>query len=193
MSLESKNDKKKEATDEIIMPDFTEIWKEMYFKNEAAIAEAFKDFISTQNFVGFLNKTLDQHLSYEKVIRQSIDKYMEMTPVPSKKDISRVAELVISLEEKIDVLEYQFSNTMDSITNSLIKMVDYQAGVKDEIASLRDDLTKLEKKVDNISKKITTLDKEKATAKKKTTTKDTKTTKASKAAKEPKGEDKKES
>lgn len=185
MSLESKNDKKKEEAEEIMMPDFTELWKEMYFKNEAAVVEAFKEFISTQTFVGFINNSLEQHLSYEKVLRQSIDKYMEMTPVPSKKDISRVAELVISLEEKIDVMEYQFSNTMDSITNSLIKMVDHQAGLKDEIISLRQDLTKLEKKVDNLNKKITALNKEKAAPKSKAS-KDAKEAKTSKTTKDEK-------
>lgn len=167
MSLDSKNNREKEEKDEIIVPNFTELWKEVYFKNEAAIAEAFKEFISTQTFVGFINKSLDQHLSYEKVIRQSIDKYMEVSPVPSKKDISRVAELVISLEEKIDVMEFQFSQTMDTMANSLIKMADYQAGVKEELASLRQDLSKMEKKIDNLTKKINALDKEKTTAKKK--------------------------
>jgi polyhydroxyalkanoic acid synthase PhaR subunit len=114
MSMNS-NDKEK-----IHMPDFAELWKEMYFKTETAWADAFKELISTQTFVGIINKALEQNLSNENVTRQMVDKYMEISPVPSKKDIARVAELVISLEEKIDQLEYQFSQTM-GMSISLIR------------------------------------------------------------------------
>ncbi len=156
------------SREEVHVPDFTEMWKEMYFKTESAWAEAFKDLISTQTFVGFINKSLDQHLSNEKVSRQIIDKYMEMGQVPSKKDISRVAELVISLEEKIDGLEFQLSHTMSSMADSLLKMADHQAGVKNELTSLRQDLNQIEKKIDILSKKIPALDKEPRASKKKT-------------------------
>ncbi len=160
-------DKEKEKKDEVIIPDFTEMWKEMYFTNEAAIAEIFREFISTQTFVGFINKTLEQNLSYEKVMRETIDKYMELSPVPSKKDISRVAELVISLEEKVDEMEYQFSQTMDTMTDILTKMADHQVKVKEEVISLGERLNKVEKKMETINRKMNALNKEKAPAKKK--------------------------
>ncbi len=164
-----KNPDPDNVKEEIQIPDFTELWKEMYFKTESAWAEAFKELISTQTFVGLINKSLDQHLSNEKVSRQIIDKYMEMSPVPSKKDISRVAELVISLEEKIDEMEFQFTHTMASMADSLLKMVDYQAGVKDELNGLRQDLSQIEKKLDNLNKKVTAVGKEPRATKKKTT------------------------
>jgi polyhydroxyalkanoic acid synthase PhaR subunit len=139
MSMNS-NDKEK-----IHMPDFAELWKEMYFKTETAWADAFKELISTQTFVGIINKALEQNLSNENVTRQMVDKYMEISPVPSKKDIARVAELVISLEEKIDQLEYQFSQTMGKMADSLIKMADHQASLKEELHSLQQSLTKASK------------------------------------------------
>lgn len=166
MSLDNKNNQK----EEINIPDFTELWKEIYFKTEAAWAEIFKELISTQAFVNYLNKSLEGNLAYEKVLRQSIDKYMEKSPVPSKKDISRVAELVISLEEKIDGLEFQFNQTISNMADSLLKIVDYQASVKEEISSLRQDLNKLEKKLEIMNKKLTTLNKELEGTKKKAKT-----------------------
>lgn len=165
------SDNKKNYKEEIHIPDFTEAWKEIYFKTEAAWAEAFKELISTQTFVTMINKTLDQNLSNEKVNRQIMDKYMEMSPVPSKKDIARVAELVISLEEKIDGLEFQFSRLMSSMADSLIKIVDHQAEVKGELESLRKDFTKLEKQIDTLNKKAKNAEKEAKATKKKTTPK----------------------
>lgn len=172
-------DKDKEKKDKVIMPDFTEMWKEMYFKNEAAMSDAFREFISTQTFVGFINQALEQNLSYEKILRQSIDKYMEMSPVPSKKDISRVAELVISLEEKIDEMEYQFSQTMATMTDILGKMVDSQAKVKEEVNALGEHLNKVEKKMDTINRKLNTLNRETGASTKKTTKKEEKEGKGS--------------
>lgn len=177
MSSAKKNHNKENLKEEIHIPDFSEAWKEMYFKTEAAWAEAFKELISTQTFVTLINKTLDQNLSNEKVNRQIMDKYMEMSPVPSKKDIARVAELVISLEEKIDGMEFQFNHVMSSMADSLLKIVDYQAGVKDELVNLRNDFTKLEKQIETLSKKDTVQEKtpkavpekEQKTTKKKTT------------------------
>lgn len=176
MSLDNKNNQK----EEINIPDFTELWKEIYFKTEAAWAEIFKELISTQAFVNYLNKSLEGNLAYEKVLRQSIDKYMEKSPVPSKKDISRVAELVISLEEKIDGLEFQFNQTISNMADSLLKIVDYQASVKEEISSLRQDLNKLEKKIETMNKKLTNLSKESDPAKKKTATAKSKASEAEK-------------
>lgn len=167
MSQGNKNNSGANPKEEMHLPDFTELWKEMYFKNESAWAETFKELISTQTFVGIINKSLEQNLSYEKVVRQSIDKYMEMSPVPSKKDISRVAELVISLEEKIDGLEFQFNHTISNMADSLLKMVDYQANIKDELINMRQDLDKLEKKLDTVNKKLTAAGKEPRESKKK--------------------------
>ncbi|NLB89453.1 MAG: hypothetical protein GX790_09595 [Syntrophomonadaceae bacterium] len=166
MSLDSKNNQK----EEINVPDFTELWKEIYFNTEAAWAEIFKELISTQAFVSFLNKSLESNLAYEKITRQTVDKYMEMSPVPSKKDIARVAELVISLEEKIDGIEFQFNHTISNMADSLLKMVDYQANMKEELLSLRQDLNKLEKKLEIMNKKLTTLNKELEGTKKKAKT-----------------------
>ncbi len=163
MSMNS-NDKEK-----IHMPNFTELWKDMYFKTEAAWADAFKELISTQTFVGVINKALEQNLSNENVTRQMMDKYMEMNPVPSKKDIARVAELVISLEEKIDQLEFQFSHTMTRMADSLIKMAEHQAVLKEEVNNLQQSIVKMEKKLENVNKKVNTAKKETRVTKKKDT------------------------
>ncbi|HZK42921.1 MAG TPA: hypothetical protein VFC73_01385 [Syntrophomonadaceae bacterium] len=160
MSLDSKKDEKQKSEEKLNIPDFTEMWKEMYFRTESILADSFKDLISTQTFVEFINKSLDDQLSYEKVSRQAIDKYMEMSPVPSKKDIARVAELVISLEEKIDGLEFELTQNMGSIADSLLKMVDYQNESREEIASLRKDLNALTKKLETVNKKVTTIGKD---------------------------------
>lgn len=108
----------------LIFPDFAELWKEMYFKTETAWADAFKEFVSTDTFVKMLDQSLTQHLSMEKVNRQYVDKLFEYSAAPSKKDLARIAELVISVEEKIDNLDYQLLDNINTMAASLIMMAD---------------------------------------------------------------------
>lgn len=108
----------------IVFPDFPELWKELYFKTETAWADAFKDFVSTDTFVKMLDQNLTQHLSNEKINSQTIDKLFEFSAAPSKKDLARIAELVISVEEKVDNLDYQIVDNMNTMADSLLMMSD---------------------------------------------------------------------
>lgn len=136
--------------DEILMPDFSDLWKEMYFRMEETWANAMKEVISTKTFVDYLDKVLEYNLNTEKVIRQSLDKYMEHVPVPSKKDVARVAELVISMEEKIDVLEFEFLKNFETMAESLLKMINLQEKLQAEISALRQDVNMLLSRFGNI-------------------------------------------
>ncbi|WP_054694681.1 hypothetical protein [Syntrophomonas palmitatica] len=140
--------------DNIMMPDFIELWKEMYFKTEESWTNTTKELITTRNFIAMLDQIRDQYLSYHKVSEQNLDKYFKLNPVPSKRDLARVAELVIGLEDKIDQLDLQFASNINRITTSLIKLVDYQTALKDEIAALRQENTAISQKLDNLLRAV---------------------------------------
>jgi len=136
------------------MPDFVELWKEMYFKNEDAWTQAIKEFITTQTFVSVLDQVKDQLLNYHILSEQNLDNYYKVHPAPSKKDIARVAELVIGLEDKVDELDLQFSTNINRITGSLIKLVDFHANLKDEVKSLREENQAVQKRLDEILNRL---------------------------------------
>lgn len=152
--------------DEVLMPDLASLWKELYFKTEAAWAAAFKDFVSTDTFVNMMSSTLDQYLAFEKIKRQNYEKYFELNPMASKKDIARVAELIISLEEKVDNLEFELVDNLRSMLDSLYKMLEVQEKYRGEIQSLNQELKTANKKIDNLNKKLNTLNKAPRGAKK---------------------------
>ncbi|MGE5391674.1 MAG: hypothetical protein ACM3PE_11495, partial [Deltaproteobacteria bacterium] len=127
-----------------------ELWKEMYFKNEDAWTQATKEFITTQTFVTALDHVKDQLLNYHKLSEQNLDNYYKVHPVPSKKDIARVAELVIGLEDKVDELDLQFSTNINRITAGLIKLVDFNSNLKDEVKVLRQENQAMQNKLDDI-------------------------------------------
>lgn len=145
------NSKNDERDKKIIMPDLVELWKEIYFMNEDAWTSATKEFITTQSFVSALDQIKEQLLNYHTISEQNLDNYYKINPVPSKKDIARVAELVIGLEDKVDDLDIQFSSNINRITASLIKLVDFQANLKQEIRALRQENRAMQKKLDEIT------------------------------------------
>lgn len=165
-------DSKKETAEQVSVPDFSELWKNLYFNNEAIWAEAFKDYLSTKSFVNMMDTRLDKHLTLEKLTRQNLEKFFETTPVPSKQDVARVGELVISLEEKIDTIEFQLLNNFQSMADSLIKMADYQEDIKKQLAAMGKELKTMGSRLDKLEKNQLS-EPTKAPARKKTTKKDT--------------------
>ncbi|MEN6349026.1 MAG: hypothetical protein ABFD08_06475 [Syntrophomonas sp.] len=150
----SKNHRSQARNNDIQMPDFVEMWKELYFSNESDWARALKGFISTDTFVALLDKTLEQYLACNKVTRQQVDKMTEKGVIPTKKDIARVAELVISMEEKIDFMEFQFFDNFRKMTDSLIKMADYQEKLGREMTLIKSEIDAIKTKIDDIYQNV---------------------------------------
>ena len=145
--MSQENEKTK---NEIQIPDLAELWKEMYFSTEGDWAKTMRNFIGTETFVAMLDKTLEQYLTMSKVNRQQIDKLSEKGFLPSKKDIARVAELVVSLEEKIDMMEFQFFDNFNKMTSSVIKMADFQSEIKQELTSMKSELQEINQNIMNL-------------------------------------------
>jgi len=134
----------------IVFPDFAELWKDLYFKTEAAWADAVKDFVSTDTFVKMLDQNLTQHLSLEKINSQAIDKLFEISAVPSKKDLARIAELVISVEEKVDSLDCQLVDNMNAMADSLLMMTDLMEKNQQYFAAINTQNAELDKIITDV-------------------------------------------
>jgi len=139
---ESKNINGKRR-EEIHIPDLAELWKEIYFKSESLWSDVFREYIKTQSFVNLLDKSLEQYLANSKIVQENLDKYMEHNPFASKKDIARVAELVISLENKIDDLEGEIAKNIGRVAESLHRMLALQERMQNEIGALKDEINTL--------------------------------------------------
>ncbi|CFX05575.1 Uncharacterized [Syntrophomonas zehnderi OL-4] len=136
----------------IIFPDLAELWKEMYFKTEGAWAEALKDFVSTETFIKMLDQTLNQHLSIEKITRQNMDRMFEYSATPSKKDLARIAELVISVEDKVDNLDFQLVENINKTTDTLLKMLSLMEKGQQEINAIKAQNEELDQQIKALSK-----------------------------------------
>ena len=148
--------------EKFFVPDYSELWKEWYFRMEDIWAEAFREFITTKSFVNMMNSTLEQYLFNEKLSRQNMDRFLESSPFPTKNDVARVAELAVSLEEKIDNLEFNVLSSLESMADSLLKLV-ISANIKEELEAKKENQA--------LNKKVTALHKQLSAAQAKTSPK----------------------
>ncbi|MGI6452010.1 MAG: hypothetical protein ACOX0E_00770 [Syntrophomonadaceae bacterium] len=158
-------DKQEKETEAIQMPNWLELWKEFYFQQEKDAARIFREFICTDTFVKLIDKTLEQYLAYTKITRQQMEKMSDQAIWPTKKDVARVAELIVSLEEKVDQMESGLFDNYKKITQSFTEMVNHQIKCSEEIEALRKDLEKINKKLDGLNKKIAAKNTSKTTKK----------------------------
>lgn len=145
----------KNGSEETIQfPDLIELWKKIYFKSEEAYTNMGKEFVSSNAFVTMLGQIRDQYLSQHKISTQSFEKYLDINPIASKKDIARIAELIIALEDKQDKFDLQFNDNLNSIADSLLRLVNLQQAAKNEAIVLKQDITVLNEKLEHINRVI---------------------------------------
>jgi len=107
-------DDKTEQT-QVTMIDPYKLWKKIYFSNEKVWTSAFQDFIKTDVFANSIDLVLNTYLQYLRFHNDLIDRFSEESPLASKRDVARVAELVVSLETKVDNMELDVEEKLDSL------------------------------------------------------------------------------
>lgn len=162
------SDDKNQNTQDASMwfPNFVELWKEFYFKTEEAWADAFREYVSTDSFVQVLTQTLDMHLSFEKLFRENMDRFMAEQAIPSKKDIARVAELILAVEDKMDMQEMQNMELARRVSESLTVLIDAQNKLIETQVKQTKKIQTMEKELKMLRKQVAALPaEEKAAAK----------------------------
>jgi len=140
--------------EKFFVPDYSELWKEWYFRMEDIWSETFRELLSTKTFVNLMNSTLEQYLFNEKLNRQNMERFLETSPFPTKNDVARVAELAVSMEEKIDNLEFNAISALESMADSLLKLVDSHENIKKELDALKKENQALNKKITSLNKQL---------------------------------------
>jgi hypothetical protein len=111
------------------MIDPFQVWKRVYFSFEDSLTKTIRDSVTTDNFANSLDWILNSYLQYLKLQKDFVSRYMDESPFPSKHDVARVAELVVSLENKVDRLEEELDEKLTCIedqSSAVVARVDAQ-------------------------------------------------------------------
>ena len=87
------------------LPDPFAAWRQAYDAAEQAWTKALQQTTGTDTFAESLGRSLDSYLGFQKMMRENTQLYLESMNVPTRNDITRLGELIVNLENKIDDLD----------------------------------------------------------------------------------------
>ncbi len=123
----------------------------LYNATNGPISDFLGDLLERENILDVSSQFLQNYASFSKVFRRNSEEYLKNLSLPVRSDITRVAELVLALEEKIDDLEDAFEGFEDG--QAAIQAASDQApsGNAGSLASIEEHITGLENKLESIS------------------------------------------
>jgi polyhydroxyalkanoic acid synthase PhaR subunit len=86
-----------------------ELWHQIYETNERAWNTVLERTVNNPAFAESTGKMLETFLAAQKTVRDNMRSYLEQINLPTREDIARLGELIISLEEKVDQLDDRLS------------------------------------------------------------------------------------
>jgi len=146
---------------QVTMLDPFKIWKKLYFSTEDILTSTMRNYVTTDEFANGIDIILNSYLQYLKVQNEFTNRYMEDSPFSSKRDVARVAELVVSLENKVDGLEGEIEEKLDQLENH-IGLISQAVAARREAAAVEDlneALTPSMVALKDLSKRVTNLEK----------------------------------
>src|SRR6266568_3029395 len=116
MSPSDKESSDKEASSR--PQDPFELWRQIYDTNERAWSAILERTVNNPAFAESTGKVLETFLSAQKTVRENMRSYLEQINLPTREDIARLGELIVSLEEKVDQLDDRLARLERSITSA---------------------------------------------------------------------------
>ncbi len=118
------------------------IWKQMYDKAEEQWNQTLDETMHKEEFSKLMGQSLNGYLHYQNLAQKSTEKYLEQANMPSRQDLSNVASIVISVEDKVDKLEQTIEeNVLDRLK---------QFDLTKEVQSLKSDVSNISKRLDQL-------------------------------------------
>jgi polyhydroxyalkanoic acid synthase PhaR subunit len=93
-----------------------ELWRQIYETNERAWNAVLERTVNNPAFAESSGKILETFLSAQKTIRENMRSYLEQINLPTREDIGRLGELIVSLEEKVDQLDDRLARIERAVT-----------------------------------------------------------------------------
>jgi exonuclease VII small subunit len=84
-----------------------------YNATSGPLSDFVGDLIEREDILDASSKLMQHYASYYKVFRRNSEEYLKSLQIPVRSDITRVAELVVALEDKIDRVDEAFEDFED--------------------------------------------------------------------------------
>jgi len=113
-----------------------------YNATSGPLSDFVGDLIERDNILDTSSRFLQSYASFYKVFRRDSEEYLKSLSIPVRSDITRVASLVVALEDKIDRLEEVFEDGYA------------RPATAEAVGGIEDRVKGLEKRIDGVEGKI---------------------------------------
>jgi len=121
-------------------------FKQWYDATNEVWANAIGEVIGTEKFMEGISRFLESYTSFQRTFRRASEEYFRNLQLPTRSDVARVAELVITLEEKVDRIEDAFEDFEDGYAH---------LATSEAVAGLEEQLERVESKaVEGLAKRL---------------------------------------
>lgn len=112
-----------------------------YNATSGPLAEFVQDVIEREEFLEPASRYLRSYASLYRLFRRNAEEYLRTMQLPTRSDISRVASLVVALEEKVDRIEETFED---------FEYRSARPATEERVAELEERLGRVEEKLDRL-------------------------------------------
>ncbi len=123
-----------------------DFWRQVYEANEQAWTKAMKEVTTSQGYAEAQGKMLETLLVFQKMMRDVMSAQLSSLNIPTRDDVARLGELILSLEEKVDQLDERLARVI-SIEEKVGHLDERLAG-----------LTDINKKVEQLDGRLARID-----------------------------------
>jgi len=129
-------------TSEILPADPFTFFRKWYDATSETWAKVVDDMLNSEKFIESASPFLEVYSTFVKSLRQANEEFFRNLQIPTRSDLARIAELVVTLEEKVDKIDDMVENLEDGYAS----MATSQA-----IDGLQSRLSQVENKLDSLT------------------------------------------
>jgi tetrahydromethanopterin S-methyltransferase subunit G len=99
------------------------LWKSFTEKNEETWTKFMQEAVSTPEFAQAFGRTANSNASYRQMVKQTAKSYLEAADMPSRDDLTRLAEQIVLLDAKVDNIEDGLTDNFVGIPQLLGRII----------------------------------------------------------------------
>lgn len=104
------------------------VWKSVYTEMEPTISQSMQKWLESDEYASLSGQFLATSLQMEQMMRTNAEKLLQTYNVPTKNDFSRMMDLIIGLEAKVDAVEERLLQ--------IEKSTGYSSDIRDQLSGI---------------------------------------------------------
>jgi len=129
-------------TSEILPADPFTFFRKWYDATSETWAKVVDDMLNSEKFIESASPFLEVYSTFVKSLRQANEEFFRNLQIPTRSDLARIAELVVTLEEKVDKIDDMVENLEDGYA---------AVATKESVGALQSRLSQVESKLDRLA------------------------------------------